>query len=257
MKKRYRIVQLVVLSVLMTLLISGCSDRTVESWFLAKEYDPDIGFEDFKTAAESLDKDNYFVKTYVSGWGPRIYITTISGDKFSASVTQRVDTETAKDEYYKSVFSSGQTMISEGIVRVGDTLIEGDGSIVKLLLDRVGIKTHDSTFVPAENRIRMSKNLVPFERVREALEAKGYIFSVPTDNVLTEGVVYIICSPEGTEIYTVIDFEAQKTSDEAINIARDLTYSVKTRGLNIYYCNTYAVRCVGDQWIRLTEGISN
>lgn len=199
------LVAAVILLTVNLLAMCGCTQVMVRSWFLEKEYDIDISFEDFKTVANELDKEKYFVK---------------------------VDYESAP----------------------------GDGRIIKQLLEGVGIKTHDSIAVPAGNKIKQINSLVPFDEAKKFLEAKGYVFYPPYENEMVEGTVYVVCSPDGTESYTVIAFWMQKTNEEARAATSWLdpsAFSDYSSGLNIYYCNTYAVRCVGDRWMKITEGIEN
>ncbi len=255
------IIAAVILLTVNLLAMCGCTQVMVRSWFLEKEYDIDISFEDFKTAAKELDEEKYFVKVdYESAPGDARMTIIQLDNKCLANITKESDPDKAKSRYDWLSSAGGQLMTNEAIVRVSDMVLEGNGQIIKQLLDGVGIKTHDPIVVPAGKKIKHISGLVPFDEAKRFLEAKGYVFYPPYENETVEGTVYVICSPDGTESYTVIAFWMQKTNEEARAATSWLDpgfSSDHSAGLNIYYCNTYAVRCIGDRWMKITEGIEN
>lgn len=253
-QKKFRF--LLVFVVLATMIIStmcGCSKNTVEAWHLVKEYDIDgIDFESFKAIAEGLDKDKYYVSIeYESKLGDAwMAIFPKTGEyKLVANITKNPAGDGAK-KYYDSLVGLGTLYTSDAIVRVNDMVMQGNGFIIKMLLENIGIKTHDSVTVPAESKLIRMDNLVPFKKAEKALLNMGYsIYSV-------DQFRYTIYSPDGTECFFIMRFLLPETDEMAYEDAKKL-FSIVDKGINVYYCNTYVVGCVGDQWIKLTENISN
>ena len=167
----------VILLTVNLLAMCGCTQVMVRSWFLEKEYDIDISFEDFKTAAKELDEEKYFVKVdYESAPGDARMTIIQLDNKCLANITKESDPDKAKSRYDWLSSAGGQLMTNEAIVRVADMVLEGNGQIIKQLLEGVGIKTHDPIVVPAGNKIKQINSLVPFDEAKNFLKQKDMSF---------------------------------------------------------------------------------
>ena len=251
-------VALIVLLTVNLFVMCSCSEKTVEVWRLVKEYDIEgLEFADFESVAESFDEEKYIVKV---NYEPQTFCDTLmtimpksQEYRFVANIKKYSSVSEAEKNYKIEIKSVGPVDAVDAIVRVNDMMLTGNGFIVKMFLEGIGIETHDTVTVPSGSRLKRVDDLVPFDKVEMVLKDKGYVFYSDDDKM-----VYNIYSPDGSEYYLILRFLLPETDERAYEAAKRIYFSpefASSSGVNVYYCNTYAVRCIGDQWIKLTEGI--
>jgi len=234
----------------------SCSEKAVEVWRLVKEYDIEgLDFKDFENIAEDIDKKKYFAKVDHETEHCDAFMTVMPiGKEYwrVANINKYSSIADAKKYYENEMEVIGTLNASAAIVRINDMLITGDGFTVKMLLENIGIATHNPVTVPAGSKLKRIDDLANFEKAEKVLSENGY--TIYSD----EQIIYTIYSPDGTECYKILRFSSSETDERAYEAAKllyDEPDSDWMSGVNVYYCDTYAVCCVGDQWIQLTEGI--
>lgn len=258
-RSRIRNITAFIVLLIMLMAVCSCSEKTVEVWRLVKEYDIEgLEFADLEAVAEGFDKEKYFVSVDHETENYDAFMIIMPKDeeyKFVANIKEYSSVADAKKDYQSEIESVGATIYaSDSIVRINDMLITGNGFTVKMVLESVGIETHDTVTAPSGSILKRVDGLVPFNKAEKALKEKGYI--IYSD----EQMMYTIYSPDGSECYLILRFLLPETDERAYEAAKSIYMDADSNllsGVNVYYCNTYAVRCIGDQWIKLTEGISN
>lgn len=256
-RSRIRNITAFIVLLIMLMAVCSCSEKTVEVWRLVKEYDIEgLEFADFEAIAESFDKEKYFVEVDHETDNCDAFMVIMPKAKeyrLVANIKKYSSITDAKKYYQSEIESVGATIYaSDSIVRINDMLITGNGFTVKMVLESVGIETHDTVTVPSGSRLKRVDGLVPFNKAEKALKEKGYI--IYSD----EQMMYTIYSPDGSECYLILRFLLPETDERAYEAAKSIYMDADSNllsGVNVYYCDTYAVRCIGDQWIKLTEGI--
>lgn len=258
-RSRIRNITAFIVLLIMLMAVCSCSEKTVEVWRLVKEYDIEgLEFADFEAIAESFDKEKYFVEVDHETDNCDAFMVIMPKAKeyrFVANIKKYSSVSEAEKNYKNEIKRVGPVDAVDAIVRVNDMMLTGNGFIVKMFLEGIGIETHDAVTVPTGSRLKRIDDLVPFDKAEMVLKEKGYVFYSDDDKM-----VYNIYSPDGSEYYLILRFLLPETDERAYEAAQRIYFSpefASSSGVNVYYCDTYAVRCIGDQWIKLTEGISN
>ena len=257
-RSKIRNITAFIVLLIMLMAVCSCSEKTVEVWRLVKEYDIEgLEFVDFEAVAEGFDKEKYIVKVNYEPQTSCDTLMTIMPKsqeyRFVANIKKYSSVSEAEKNYKNEIKRVGPVDAVDAIVRVNDMMLTGNGFIVKMFLEGIGIETHDAVTVPTGSRLKRIDDLVPFDKAEMVLKEKGYVFYSDDDKM-----VYNIYSPDGSEYYLILRFLLPETDERAYKAAQRIYFSpefASSSGVNVYYCDTYAVRCIGDQWIKLTEGI--
>lgn len=257
-RSRIRNITAFIVLLIMLVAVCSCSEKTVEVWRLVKEYDIEgLEFADFEAVAEGFDEEKYIVKVNYEPQTSCDTLMTIMPKsqeyRFVANIKKYSSVSEAEKNYKNEIKRVGPVDAVDAIVRVNDMMLTGNGFIVKMFLEGIGIETHDAVTVPTGSRLKRIDDLVPFDKAEMVLKEKGYVFYSDDDKM-----VYNIYSPDGSEYYLILRFLLPETDERAYKAAQRIYFSpefASSSGVNVYYCDTYAVRCIGDQWIKLTEGI--